>query len=239
MKIVTFKWKAKNKYRSEFDAKAVNVLADMVRRNVDAGFDYEFICITDDPTGLSRHVNTLSLWPNPVPDFGGVNKPNCFYRLRAFAEDMKDLIGPRFCWLDLDCVITGDITPILRREGDFIINRSSNIRQPYNGSLVLMDAGARKQVWDDFDPVRSPLLGRQKGYVGSDQAWIGYTLGNDEERFTNLDGVYAYQTDIVAEHDGQLPINASIVFFHGKHNPWDLRLQTLYPWIKDNYYEGD
>lgn len=235
MKIITFKWKSNNNYRSEFDAQSVNILYNMVKRNIAQYFDYEFICITDSTEGINPEIKTIPLWDNPQPVFGGVSKPNCFYRLRAFSEEMKEVIGDRFCWLDIDCVITGDITPILELKNDFIINRPSNIRNYYNGSMVMMNAGARKDVWEKFDPETSPQETKDLGFIGSDQAWIANCLGKKEAVFTNKDGVYAYESDIMGDHEGELPENAAIVFFQGRFNPWDKHIQHAHSWVKDHY----
>ena len=235
MKILTFKWRPANEYRTEFTAQAVNTLSNMLKRNIDTGFDYEFICVTDNKDGIDQEIRTMPLWKNPAPAHGDVNKPNCFYRLRTFAEDFKHFVGPRFMWLDLDCIITGNITPLLERPEDFIINRATNMRNYYNGSMVMMNTGSRKEVWDKFNAHTSPNVAKAKGFVGSDQAWISNVLGPDEARFTNADGVYSYQGDVMTDHSGNLPKNAKIVFFQGRANPWDTDVQAVHSWVREHY----
>jgi hypothetical protein len=34
---------------------------------------------------------------------------------------------------------------------------------------------------------------------------------------------------------GKLPENARAVFFHGRENPWDSKLQQNYKWIGEHY----
>ena len=40
----------------------VNILADMISRNLEAGFPGTFECFTDDPSGISDHINC-----RPIP----------------------------------------------------------------------------------------------------------------------------------------------------------------------------
>jgi hypothetical protein len=228
LKIVCFKWKPKHFYRTQFSADAVNILRNMVRRNLQ--LDHEFICITDDPSGIDNDIHIIPLWQNPIEDFGGITKPNCFKRIKAFSTDMENIIGKRFCWLDLDCVITGDITQLLDNNIDFRIWKSTNPANYYNASMVLMNAGTRKEVWEDFTP-QSPHMAANRGHVGSDQSWISYKLGNKEAKFTALDGVYSYRQIM----NRVLPDNAKIVFFPGKFNPWDSHIQQTHKWVADNY----
>jgi hypothetical protein len=136
---------------------------------------------------------------------------------------MRELLGPRFIAIDLDCVITGDLAPIFERTEDFVMNAYCCPRendQHYNGSLIMMNAGSRKKVWDRFDPVESPRLIRESRgtVIGTDQAWIRLTLGKGEARFTEADGVYDYKHSAKMRRGG-LPDDARIVFFSGPRNP--------------------
>jgi len=193
----------------DYGSKHVRILKAMVERHL--SIPHEFICITDDPTGLDG-IKTVPLW-DKCRKLGG-----CYNRLYAFSEDMRSIIGDRFVMIDLDCVITGDITPLFDIEDDFKINGYffGDMDQYYNGGLVLMDAGARSQVWDDFDPIRSPNQVANTDYVvGSDQAWIRIRLGKGENRFTEDEGVYNF----IRLKNRKLPENSKIVFFAGKRDP--------------------
>lgn len=147
---------------------------------------------------------------------------------------MRDLIGERFISIDLDCVIVDDITPICERDEDFIIWGDQLKNTPYNGSMWLMDAGARPQVYSKFDPIESPKLTQKAQLYGSDQAWISYVLGAGERTWTRKDGVYAFRTDIRRLH-GNLPVDARIVFFQGNIDPWVPAATKFAPWIKEHY----
>ena len=234
LKIICFKWRPQFYYRSKFDGESVNILRNMVRRNLK--IPHEFICITDDATGISTDIKTIPLWESPVLGFGGIQKPNCYARIKAFSKEMAGVIGDRFCWLDLDCVITGDITSLLSGDETFRIWEATNPKNFYNGSMVLMDAGARQRVWQDFDPNTSPQAANNAGFIGSDQAWICHKLGNGEALFTREDGVFTYREVRNNYKDNYLPPDSKIIFFTGKFNPWDIELQNRHSWIKRNYF---
>lgn len=238
IKIVCWKWK-KEGYRSQFTAEHVNTLRDMVRRNLRVAHD--FVCITDDPRGIDEDIHIIKLWNNPAPHYGDKDKPNCFYRLRAFSEEMKDLIGERFMWLDLDVVITGDITPLVTDPAKFKIWCVDGERMPCNGSLVLMEAGARADIWKKFNPNDvDPRRGYRQlggGIVGSDQGWIAQNLRASDEFFSQKDGVYSFRCHLLPDK-GRLPPKSKLIFFHGVHHPWDEKLQKQHPWIA-RYYQRD
>lgn len=234
LSVVCWKWKPLPGYRSEFTYEHVNCLHRMVRRNLLV--PHRFICITDSREGLDPSIDVVELWndfadlPNP---HGGLN-PSCYRRLKAFAREMDAVLGKRFISIDLDCVITGDITPLVDRHEDFVIWGDQLKQTPYNGSMWMMNAGARAAVWEHFDPVESPTLAHKAGFYGSDQAWMSYKLGPNEARWTRKDGVYAFRTDIRRLH-GNLPIDARIVFFQGAIDPWTPVARKMSPWIEEYY----
>lgn len=232
IRICCFKWKPRGEYRSKFEAVHVNTLKNMVKRNL--SMEHEFVCVTDDGAGLDPEIRVVPLWPNPVPVFGSENRPNCFHRIRAFAPDMKAILGERFVWLDLDAVITGPLDPLFETDADFKMWGGTHPTTPYNGSMVMMNAGARAQVWDKFNPRVSPHKGKERGHIGSDQAWISYCLGPNEQKWSKIDGVYSYRIDIL-KPKAVLPKDARIVFFHGRHNPWDDEVQLGQRWVREHY----
>jgi len=233
LSVVCWKWAPAPGYRSTFTAEHVNVLRRMVARNY--AKPHRFVCITDDAAGLDDGIDVVPLWD----DFGelmsphGRGNPSCYRRLRAFAPEMAEILGPRFVWLDLDCVITGDLRPLFDRREPFISWGDTNPRNAVNGSMIMMDAGARPQVYTDFDPKTSPDMARRVGHFGSDQAWISFKLGFNEARWGIRDGVYSYRNHIRPQR-GLLPTNARVVFFHGQYDPWDDEPQRL-AWVRENW----
>lgn len=232
LSICTFKWRTPG-YRSVFTARHVNILARMVGRNYRA--PHQVVCITDDPAGLDPAIRVIPLWDdhatlrNPM---GGRN-PSCYRRLKLFSAEARDLVGERFVCIDLDVVITGDLRPLYDRTEDFVIWGDTHPRTFYNGSMWMMTAGARRQVWDDFDPVRSPMTSKAAGHFGSDQGWISHRLGPKEATWGRADGVYSFRVHI-APNGGALPDNARVVVFHGKIDPWHRDAQR-HAWVRENW----
>ncbi len=232
--VVTFKWRAPAGYRSTFRGEHVDTLARMVRRHY-AG-PHRFVCITDDASGiLDPDVEIFELWSDfgAVANPSGRKNPSCYRRLRLFARNTGDWLGDRFVCLDLDCVITGDLAPLWDVDDDFRIWRSTTSGNPYNGSMWMMKAGARPEVWEDFDPQLSPYQTSRAGYYGSDQAWLAYRLGSREATWGPEDGVHSYRSNLLP-NGGRLPKDSRVVFFHGKFDPWDPEPQRL-AWVREHY----
>lgn len=192
-KLITFKWE-KPGYRSQFTAERVNRFYQMARAHSTVKF--EAICITDDPVGIHASISTYALWPNPVPDYGGGNDPNCFPRLPMFGAELSKVFGPKWVWSDLDCFICGNIDHILADPAEFKIWRPDGGRSKCNGSLVSHVAGTRTRIWEEFDPAKIGSVGEfraKTAHLGSDQAWISTYLTEKDEFFEKKDGVYAFR----------------------------------------------
>ena len=198
--------------------------------------EHEVVCITNLPDGIDERVRIVPLWDefSDLRSPYGPNQPSCYRRIRAFSSEMKEIIGPRFVSVDLDCVIVGDMRPLWNRTDDFIIYGYPLKGTPYNGSMWMMDAGAREKVYTDFHPIRSPQLVKKNGFRGSDQGWFSYILGPDEKTWGYKDGVVAWRSDLKVR-DYKLPPQSRIVFFHGMVDPWDHEAQKRAPWVSEYY----
>lgn len=229
--VVCWKWAPPSGYRSSFGAEAVNTLQRMVARHYP--HPHRFVCVTDDPSGIT--AETLPLWDDyaDVPSPHGGNNPSCYRRLRMFARDIGSVFGERFVSLDLDTVIVGDLTPVWDRPEDIVFWGDTNPRTHYNGSMVLMTAGCRAQVWDTFDPAESPLRSLRAGCFGSDQGWISYCLGPGEAKWSTADGVYSFRNHL-APLGNRLPGDARITFWHGHIDPWSAYARQ-FAWVREHY----
>lgn len=221
----------------------VNRLRNMVERHL--AMDHEFVCVTDDPEGIDPDIRIVPIWRDRY-GLGG-----CYRRLEAFSLERGLQIGRRFVWFDLDCVIVGDITPLLDRPEPFVAWRPQYGPTPYCGSMMMMDAGAREQVWRDFNPGSSPLEGKKRGYVGTDQAWVSVRIPG-EAVWTPEDGIYNFFGHLLPKSRlpgraarrgyklngrpyGSLPDDARIVFFTGPRDPSQPTIQALSPWIVEHW----
>lgn len=234
MEFVCFKWKPATHYRSNFGPEHVNTLWKMLRRHYEG--PARLTCVTDDPAGIDKEIRVMPLWKDhaKLASPHGAGNPSCYRRLRAWGAEAEEWFGPRFMTLDLDVVITGNLNPLVDVPEDFRIWGDTAKGTPYNGSLVLMTAGARRQVWDKFDPVKSPARGQALGYIGSDQAWIAACLGPNEKKWTSKDGVYSYRNEI-QHKEGRLPAGARIVVFHGSVDPWSPAARARHDWVREHY----
>lgn len=219
--VTTWLW-SQNGYRKRFRAEHVNTLARMVRRNLT--LPHEFVCVTNEPKGLDKHIRVLGL-PATWDVAWSAQRPNCFRRLWAFSEAARHLIGRRIVSMDLDCVVTGNLDALFSRTEDIVLWRDPKYPGAYNGSMWLMTAGSRREVWDRFRGNES--LPELAGRRGSDQAWLSHVLGPNEATWSKADGVLSYRL----ECGRGLPKGARIVFFHGQPNPWD----TTLPWVAEHY----
>lgn len=231
--VICWKWKPRDGYRSIFGPETVNTLRRMVARNF--AHPHRFICVTDDPEGIDREVEIIPMWDTyaSMNSPHGGNNPSCYRRLPMFRRDAEKWFGPRFVSIDLDVVITADIRPLWLRREDFVMYGDTNPTTPYNGSMMLLRAGARAQVWEHFDPAESPRAARAKGYFGSDQAWISLCLGPNEPKWTRRDGVYSFRNEI-GPLKTDLPPGARVVICHGQFDPWSPELQRL-DWVQQHY----
>jgi hypothetical protein len=168
--------------------------------------------------------------------------PQCYVRLKAFSRISREVLGPRFVSIDLDCVVTGNLDDILGRTEDFLICKRARVAkseyaEPYQASMWMMDAGARAHVWESF---RGPaslerLAGRkhEKIYKKTDQGWMIYQLGKREAVWTMDDGVYHWPWLRENELSGYLPKNARIIFFQGREKPWNMAEAPM--WVRRHY----
>lgn len=186
LNVVTWKWDAglHPKKQIRYGAGHVNTMASMLERHLH--MPYQLCCITDDASGIHSSVRVIPLWQ------GFKKYPGCFGRLHVFAPDMADIIGPRFVSIDLDMVIVDDITPLFERDEDFIIWGEHFRKAPYCGSMLMMDAGCRSQVWNTFDIGNYPANINGRWPYGTDQDHICRCLYPNEAMWTSEDGVYNF-----------------------------------------------
>jgi hypothetical protein len=233
LSVVTWKWKPFNGYRSSYSPDTVNILRRMVARHYPD--PHRFICVTDDPDGLDPDVEVVPLWDDHATLLHphSHTHPSCYRRLKAFAPEMREILGKRFVSIDLDCVVMGDLRPLWNRPEEFVGLAGTQPPTTFNGSMFLLTAGTRPRVWNDFHPRYSPDYAKKAGHYGSDQAWISYCLGEKEARWTTADGVYSYRLH-VAPVGGRLPVDARICFFNGKADPWSKGPSEL-EWVRQHW----
>lgn len=240
---ITFKWKQPQGFKTYFNSKHVNVLYHSIKRNITVPF--QFCAITDDSKGLDPGIISVPVWDSPdVPATIHPFKPNCYRRLKLFSKDIGEYLQvctggrlhnpKRFVALDLDVVITGDITEICSVPGEFVGWRRKLL--PYQGAFFMLKPGARPQVWDEFirDPGAIIKRSRVLGYHGTDQAVVSAILGTEESVLTSRDGIYHFATEL-RKMPRKIPEACKIAIFHGTWSPWHDQMFKGYAWVQEHW----
>lgn len=210
----------------KFDADMLVRMADAIRRNLH--IPHRIVAATDLPkSALPEWVEHLDIKEH----FGDLRQlGGCWLRLKAFAPELRPLLGGRVAWIDLDAVVTGDLTPILNRPEDIVLYRSDSVAgQTWNGSMVLFSPEKCHHVWNNYDPKAAHKLTRDQGFRGTDQSWLAYCYGPDTPHWTWQDGVYYYNLGV----GRNLPPNAKLVLFPGRNKPNDPVVRYRSPWLRD------
>lgn len=225
IRVITWLW-AQPGGRTEYTSWHVNVWSDMIRRNLT--MPHTLACVTDTPEGIDPSIEIIP----PPRDFEDIRiptwpefRPQCLRRLAMFREDAGEIFGERFVCMDLDCVIGGPLDPFFDTDADFKITPGTIPSRPYNGSMMLLTAGSRAQVYNQFTPEGAAEAGTL--FVGSDQAWISHILGPNEQTWSVGDGLAWYgrrgQTD------------PKLMFFPCPVKPWEVAATGTRPWITEHY----
>ena len=224
--VVCFLWTAPSRKRSyTFTPDHVVVLKNMVARHL--SMPHEFVCVTDQPfeadgircipLDATKHV------PGTV-----------FARLMMRHPKIGGVLGRRILSLDLDCVIVDSIVPIVDRSDDAVFWRNPNYGTPgrafYQTSIQLFDAGARSELWTDFDPKFTPSWVNRR-FGGAEQAWASERLKWDEAYWDEKNGIYGAGRLGGEGVYTELPDNARIVFLPGNRMYDQKETQEKHPWI--------
>lgn len=223
--VLTWLWQ-QQRGRMEYTVHHVNIWAAMVRRHL--AMPHRIACVTDDREGLDPSIAVIT----PPRDFEGVvipswgpQRPQCLRRLAMFRRDAGDIFGEWFVCMDLDIVISGPLDSLFPEDVAFRIYRGTAPQRPYNGSMMMLRAGARPQVYDTFTPRGAAEAGRR--YLGSDQAWLAHVLGPNESVWTQADGVYWW-------YPGATSQAPRMVVFPGSQKPWELVGKDR--WVSEHYH---
>lgn len=214
--------------RTRYTAGHVNIWAAMLDRHLT--IPHRKACVTDMPVGLRQDIEVI---PPPrcfedvrIPTWGP-HMPQCLRRIAMFRRDAADWIGSeRFVCMDVDCIVSASLDPVFSRREDLVLYRGtagSHGRRPYNGSLLMMTAGARPSVFEQFTPQGAVAAGRK--YIGSDQAWISHILGYGEATFGDEHGVQWWGRFSQA--------SCRVLFFPGFPKPW--KLVGRDGWVTQHY----
>lgn len=187
--------KAGTKYTSE----QVNILFDMVRRNLAEGFEGRFVCFTDDPDGLAEGIHIEKL-----PE--GLN--GWWNKLYLFSADAFPA-GNRVVFMDLDTVIVGRLDDLVRYSGPFAILRDFYRPMGWQSAFMAWEAGTLTYVWESW------LENGKPEPIGGDQEWIEEVVPCAHIWQDQFPGAFVSYKLL----KGYPPREAKVVIFHGEPKP--------------------
>lgn len=215
--VICIKWGIN--YPSEY----VNKLFKGIQRNTTK--EFSFTCFTEVSTGIIYPEIKIQ----PLPHYTG----DWYSKIGLYNQDLY-LPDDQVFYFDLDTVITGDLDEIFSYKGDFMILRDPYNKNLFGSGLMSWRPTAVNHMWANYT----------NGYKHSrgDQAW-------PEEQYPTADiwqeaypeKVISYKIHIVGKgrinnnnwpkHGGSLD-TASIVYFHGKPKPHEVRELN---WMKESW----
>lgn len=208
--VITWSW------GSKYPGHYVERLRAGVGRNLDQEFRF-FVC---KPRAEDEHLTKI---------------PGCFARLRTFdpAWQAAQGIDPgdRIVCLDLDLIVTGSLDEVFDREDGFTILQGVNSANPcpFNGSVWMLRAGYRPDVWSDFSV---EAAGKVPFYeFPEDQAWFAAKMPDAGAWGPHQDGVFAMGKPGWPKGD-DLPPTARLVAFPGRRDPSQF---THLPWVQKHW----
>jgi hypothetical protein len=231
-------WKWGTLYSVEY----VNRLRSMLDRHLH--IPHRLFCVTDDPTGMDYRTLHVPMFTETFPGMtSGSGKRSNFRKLQTFNAEWASIWGPRILLLDLDVVLTDDVTPLFDRPDPLVVydqrHETTHMKVPkYNTSMVLMDTGILGHMWTDFkanpqatfDKARQQRIGDGNN---SDQAVFGlYAPALKPELWTAADGVVPFYK---VKNNPGLPSPCRAVLFFGSDKPDHPAMQKQCPWIRGNW----
>lgn len=191
-------------------ARYVNLLREMVARNLPDGFAGEFVCFTDDITDI--HPSIIC---RPLPREG---LKGWWNKLALFAADVFPA-GDRVVYFDLDTLITGPLDEIVAYDGKFAILRDFYRPNGLQSSVMAWEAGTLDFLWDNWESC---------GFLepeGGDQAWIesqmfGSFTEESHDLWQDLFPGKFFSFKVDGRFD--IPKGASVCVFHGEPRPHEV-----------------
>jgi hypothetical protein len=243
--VACFLWSDPARQREyKFTSEDVRIWASMVKRHLTV--PHRIVCVTHRPDLVEGIVDVVPLdMAKHVPGL-------CTIKLQAHKVGGIAARGERVLLMDIDCVITGNLDPLMQRHESAVWWRNPNYveggRRGYiQGSMQLFTVGATEFLWSDFDPRTTPAMINRR-FGGGEQAWISERMNSgwpdagwrwNVPVWTENDGVYGAGRLIGGRMgegvQSELPANARIVFTPGDRAPSQPEMIARHPWIVEHY----
>lgn len=185
-------------------AEYVNILANMIGRNISDKTPYKFICFTNTPEGIEPAVD---IRPLPVQGIKGWWNKLALFKEGLFPD------GDRILYIDLDTVITSGMDDIIKYNGEFAILRDFYRQNGLQSSIMAWSANTHYHLWDKWESSGEPDL------HGGDQQWIELQI-NNPDIWQDLfpESFASYKVHSTRE----IPKNARFIVFHGEPRPHEI-----------------
>ena len=198
-----------------YGADYVNILRDMVARNLPEGYPGRFVCFTDDPEGLDPGIEVRDL-PTDLERWWG--------KLYLFKKGLFP-DGERIVFFDLDTAIVGKLDDLVKYAGDFATLRDFYRPEGLGPAVILWKAGAASHYWDKWD-----AAGRPRNYHG-DQGWLE-SMPYEGEILQDL--FPSHFCSFKRDCHPLPPKGARVVCFHGEPRPHNANAE----WVKQVWRIG-
>lgn len=204
------------KVGTKYNAEYVNILFDMVRRNLPAGFPGRFVCFTDDATGIDPAIQIKEV-PSDLHGW--------WAKLFLFSEGAFPK-GERVLYFDLDTAITGPLDAIAKYDGAFAILKDAYRPNGLQSSVMAWEAARCKNIWNEW------LRENKPEPKGGDQEWIeryqSFMWDLWQDLYPNAFKSYK------VECRNHIPKGTSVVFFHGNPRPHEVK----HGWVPEVWKVG-
>jgi hypothetical protein len=210
--VVCLKWGTK--YGPEY----VNRLANMVSRNTTV--DYEFVCFTENSSGLDKNIKIKPLPKYPLTGW--------WYKPYFLSSDVP--LKGTLLFLDLDIVVFKNIDKLFDYEpGKFCIVRdfNRNTRKNFdymNSSVFRVESGQYHNIWKDFIKNSKSHVSRNRG----DQDWMQKNI---------KDHVY-WPDEWIQSYKWEMRSRADLTVVNGKRNFKDDKPPQMLPGTSIAVFHG-
>ena len=237
--IICMKWG--NKYGADY----VNKLYGMVARNITLPF--QFVCFTDDTTGIDPRIATRDLPPLDLPE-GAPERG--WHKLTTLQRNLGGLSGEAL-FLDLDVVIVSNIDDFFLYDAEFCIIRDTKFKRRLvgNSSVYRFKIGRYDDVLQHF---RANFSQVQNTYR-NEQAYLTDAVNKRGDlSFWPAHWCPSYKYHCMPPwplnyfKDASIPEGAKILIFHGHPEPqeaiegitskWYRHVRPT-AWINDYWHE--
>jgi len=223
------------KWGSKYPVKYVNALYNMVRRH--SGLEYDFVCLTDDPSNLDGRIIH-----KPLPK---INVHGWWWKPYVFSEDLG--FQGDVLFLDLDLVVFSNIDRLWTYNSanfciirDFTRQMSPSWRK-FNSSVFRFPAKDYHWIWKEFEKNHNKIMPKNHG----DQDYL-YSILSQQARYWPDEWIQSYKWEMrdrseigivngkrnfTFAREPKIDPNCFIAVFHGEPNPHD----CVDPWVINNW----